>query len=81
MVLTRRGGFRRAGRGGPQFVDPTLAYLTVPGEEECFAHPNGGDDCTSLHLSERLWRELFAERRLRRRGAAGPAGRRGHRPG
>ena len=62
LVLTRRGGFRRAGRGGPEFVDPTVAYLTVPGEEEHFAHPNGGDDCTSLHLSERLWRELFAER-------------------
>ncbi|MEV0430988.1 AraC family transcriptional regulator [Micromonospora sp. NPDC050495] len=63
LVLTRRGGFRRAGRGGPEFVDPTTAYLTVPGEEERFAHPAaGGDDCTSVHLSERLWRELFADR-------------------
>ncbi|MFI5484758.1 helix-turn-helix domain-containing protein [Micromonospora echinaurantiaca] len=62
MVLTRRGGFRRHGRGGEEFVDPTVGYLTVPGEEERFAHPAGGDDCTSLHLSGRLWRDLFADR-------------------
>ncbi|WP_200214017.1 AraC family transcriptional regulator [Micromonospora coerulea] len=62
LVLTRRGGFRRAGRGGAEFIDPTVAYLTVPGEEERFAHPAGGDDCTSVHLSARLWRELFADR-------------------
>ncbi|WP_089009859.1 helix-turn-helix transcriptional regulator [Micromonospora viridifaciens] len=62
LVLTRRGGFRRVGRGGEEFVDPTVAYLTVPGEEERFAHPVGGDDCTSVHLSRRLWQELFADR-------------------
>lgn len=61
MVLTRRGGFRRRGRGGEEFVDLAVAYLTLPGEEERFAHPAGGDDCTSLHLSGRLWRELFGE--------------------
>ncbi|KKJ99914.1 AraC family transcriptional regulator [Micromonospora sp. HK10] len=63
LVLALRGGFRRAGRGGVEYVDATTAYLTVPGEEERFAHPTaGGDDCTSVHLSERLWRELFADR-------------------
>ncbi|PZG00106.1 AraC family transcriptional regulator [Micromonospora deserti] len=62
MVLTRRGGFRLRGRGGEEFVDPTVGYLTVPGEEQRFAHPAGGDDCTSLHLSPRLWRDLFADR-------------------
>ena len=62
MVLARRGGFRRRGRGGEEFVDPTVGYLTVPGEEERFAHPAGGDDCTSVHLSPRLWRELLADR-------------------
>lgn len=61
LVLTRRGGFRRAGRGGAEFIDPTVAYLVVPGEEERFAHPAGGDDCTSVHLSDRLWQELFAD--------------------
>ncbi|MBY8873863.1 AraC family transcriptional regulator [Micromonospora sp. PLK6-60] len=62
VVLTRRGGFRRRGRDGDEFVDRTVAYLTVPGEEQRFAHPAGGDDCTSLHLSGRLWRDLFADR-------------------
>jgi AraC-like DNA-binding protein len=62
IVLARRGGFRRRGRGGEEFVDPTVGYLTVPGEEERFAHPAGGDDCTSVHLSPRLWRELLAGR-------------------
>ncbi|MDO3703279.1 AraC family transcriptional regulator [Micromonospora sp. C28SCA-DRY-2] len=59
LVLTRRGGFRLRGRGGEEFVDPTVAYLTVPGEEQRFAHPAGGDECTSLHLSSQLWWELF----------------------
>ncbi|MER7456365.1 helix-turn-helix domain-containing protein [Micromonospora sp. NPDC126480] len=62
MVLTRRGGFRLRGRGGEEFVDPALGYLTLPGEEQRFAHPAGGDDCTSLWLSARLWRDLFGER-------------------
>lgn len=62
LVLTRRGGFRRVGRGGSEFVEPTVGYLTVPGEEERFAHPAGGDDCTSVHLTEELWRDLFADR-------------------
>ncbi|MGC4874923.1 helix-turn-helix domain-containing protein [Micromonospora sp. DT43] len=59
IVLARRGGFRRLGRGGEEFVDPTVGYLTVPGEDERFAHPAGGDDCTSVHVSRRLWRELL----------------------
>ncbi|WBB75130.1 AraC family transcriptional regulator [Micromonospora sp. WMMD1128] len=62
LVLTRRGAFRRAGRGGETWVGPTVAYLSVPGEEERFAHPAGGDECTSVHLSQRLWRELFDDR-------------------
>ncbi|MET7835316.1 AraC family transcriptional regulator [Micromonospora sediminicola] len=62
LVLARRGAFRRAGRHGATWVGSTVAYLTVPGEEERFAHPAGGDECTSVHLSERLWRELFDDR-------------------
>jgi AraC-like DNA-binding protein len=62
MVLPRRGGFRRRGRGGEAFIDLTAGYLTVPDEEQRFAHPAGGDDCTSLRLSPRLWREIFADR-------------------
>ncbi|MFF0252099.1 helix-turn-helix domain-containing protein [Micromonospora zamorensis] len=62
IVLARRGGFRRRGRGGEEFVDPTVGYVTAPGEEEQFAHPSGGDDCTSVHVSSRLWRELLTGR-------------------
>ncbi|WP_091060065.1 AraC family transcriptional regulator [Micromonospora humi] len=62
LVLARRGAFRRVGRDGDAWVGSTVAYLTVPGEEERFAHPAGGDDCTSVHVSERLWRELFDDR-------------------
>ncbi|MEU3690961.1 hypothetical protein [Streptomyces narbonensis] len=39
VVLARRGRFRRQVAGTPAEVDPTTAYLGVPGEEERFAHP------------------------------------------
>ena len=56
MVLVRRGRFRRRGSDGTDTdVDPTLAYLTVPGTEERFAHPAGGDVCTWIRFSPRLW--------------------------
>ncbi len=61
VVLVRRGRFRMRARGTATDVDPTLGYLTVPGEEESFAHPAGGDVCTSLSLSPALWRELAGE--------------------
>jgi len=32
-----------------------MAYLGVPGEEERFAHPAGGDVCTSVRIAPRLW--------------------------
>jgi AraC-like DNA-binding protein len=35
-------------------LDPTVAYLGVPGEEERFAHPAGGDECTSVSLTPEL---------------------------
>jgi AraC-like DNA-binding protein len=41
-------------------VDPTTAYLGVPGEEEVFAHPAGGDICTSVAFSRPLWESLDA---------------------
>ncbi|MEV0594871.1 helix-turn-helix domain-containing protein [Nonomuraea cavernae] len=58
VVLVRQGRFRRMADGRPAMVDPTMAYLGVPGEEEHFAHPAGGDVCTSLCLSAELWRLL-----------------------
>jgi AraC-like DNA-binding protein len=35
-------------------LDPTVAYLGAPGEEERFAHPSGGDDCTSITFEPSL---------------------------
>ena len=32
-----------------------MAYLSLPGEEERFAHPAGGDVCTSVSIAPRLW--------------------------
>jgi len=61
MVLVRRGWFRRGSDGHTAVVDPTLAYLAIPGEEERFAHPAGGDECTALYLSPGLWRTLAGD--------------------
>jgi AraC-like DNA-binding protein len=56
VVLVRRGRFRRRAAGAAADLDPTLGYLSVPGQEERFAHPAGGDVCTWLTLSPALWR-------------------------
>jgi AraC-like DNA-binding protein len=64
MVLVRRGRFRRRVRGVVADADPTAAYLVAPGDEERFAHPAGGDVCTSVEFGERLWRRLAGERVL-----------------
>jgi AraC-like DNA-binding protein len=62
VVLVRRGRFRRQAAGTPAEVDPTMAYLGVPGEEERFAHPvSGGDTCTSISLTPALWRVVAGE--------------------
>ncbi len=58
LVLVRRGRFRRLVPGGPVDLDPTVGYLGVPGEEERFAHPAGGDDCTSVSISADLGSRL-----------------------
>ncbi|MGW4056745.1 helix-turn-helix transcriptional regulator [Amycolatopsis sp. NPDC004747] len=64
MVLVRRGRFRRRVRGVVADADPTAAYLARPGEEERFAHPAGGDVCTSVEFGARLWRRLTGDRVL-----------------
>ncbi|CAL9616743.1 hypothetical protein SUDANB121_05771 [Nocardiopsis dassonvillei] len=71
MVLVRRGRFRRSGAGADADLDPTLAYLSEPGVEERFAHPHGGDVCTSIDFSPRLWRSMTEGRPLD--PAGGPA--------
>ncbi|WP_236795977.1 helix-turn-helix domain-containing protein [Amycolatopsis sp. GM8] len=43
-------------------VDPTIGYLSLPGAEERFAHPAGGDLCTSISLSPELWHSMTHDR-------------------
>jgi AraC-like DNA-binding protein len=61
LVLVRRGRFRRRVRSGVAELDRTVGYLGVPREEEHFAHPVGGDVCTSVTVAPALWRELVGE--------------------
>lgn len=61
LVLVRRGRFRRRGSGGTVDLDRTVGYLGQPYEEEQFAHPDGGDACTSVQLSPASWRRLVGE--------------------
>lgn len=62
LVLVRRGRFRRSVSGAVD-LDPTVGYLGVPGEEERFAHPAGGDECTSVSLSPDLGARLVGPAR------------------
>ena len=48
IVLVRRGRFRLDAQGRKVTVDPTTGYLHGLGIEERFAHPAGGDLCTSI---------------------------------
>ncbi|WP_240686990.1 helix-turn-helix transcriptional regulator [Amycolatopsis suaedae] len=50
LVLVRRGRFRVDSRGRRVVIDPTTGYLHPPGHETRFAHPAGGDTCTSITL-------------------------------
>ncbi len=61
VVLVRRGRFRRRAAGARADIDPTMAYVGVPGEEEQFAHPAGGDECTSISLTPALWRAMAGD--------------------
>jgi AraC-like DNA-binding protein len=54
LVLVRRGRFRRRADGTGADLDPTVAYLGAPDEEERFAHPAGGDLCTSISFAPGL---------------------------
>lgn len=61
LVLVRAGRFRRRSLSGPVDLDPTVGYLGAPGEEELFAHPHGGDVCTSVQLTAEYWRALAGD--------------------
>ncbi|NYH51690.1 AraC-like DNA-binding protein [Nocardiopsis arvandica] len=62
VVLVRRGRFRLRGQGGEVAVDRTVGYVELPGRERGFLHPEGGDECTSVTVAERLWREVSDDR-------------------
>lgn len=66
VVLVRRGRFRRRTRFGSADLDRTLGYVGVPGEEEHFAHPFGGDVCTAVSVRPALWRSLAGDAALTR---------------
>jgi AraC-like DNA-binding protein len=66
IVLVTRGRFRRRTDGVLAELDPTVAYVGVPGQEERFAHPAGGDICTSISLGPDLWRTVAGDAGLRR---------------
>ncbi|MEU0369323.1 AraC family transcriptional regulator [Streptomyces sp. NPDC006283] len=61
VVLVRRGCFRRRTARSAVDLDTSLAYLGTPGEEESFAHPCGGDHCTSISVTPALWRSLAGD--------------------
>ncbi|WP_331856975.1 helix-turn-helix domain-containing protein [Amycolatopsis thermoflava] len=63
LVLVRRGWFRRRTRAGVFEADPTVGYLSLPDQEETFAHPGGGDVCTAIQFAPALWASLFGEHR------------------
>ena len=62
IVLVRKGRFQRTASGVTETLDPTVAYLGVPDEEERFAHPTGGDECTSVSLAPDLWHSIAGDR-------------------
>lgn len=51
--FVRRGGFTRRADGKTAYVDPTIAYINLPGTVQEIGHPvDGGDDCTIIALPE-----------------------------
>lgn len=61
LVLLQRGRFRRRVAGVAAELDRTVGYAGVPGEEEHFAHPAGGDVCSWVNLTPAFWRTLAGE--------------------
>jgi AraC-like DNA-binding protein len=62
LVLVRRGRFRLRGPGGEVALDRTVGYVELPGREYGFAHPAGGDECTSVTVGADLWQEAVDDR-------------------
>jgi AraC-like DNA-binding protein len=60
LVLVRSGMFRVRGRGREALAETTTAYLQNPDRDLQFAHPRGGDVCTSVTFSNDFWQANFA---------------------
>ena len=50
--MVQRGRFQVESDGQRVTAEPTTGYLHVPGQETRFAHPAGGDVCTSITLPD-----------------------------
>jgi AraC-like DNA-binding protein len=62
LTLVRRGGFTRRVDGVTAYIDPTMAYINLPGTVQQIGHPvDGGDDCTIIALSESQVVELAGD--------------------
>ncbi|MFD4183414.1 helix-turn-helix domain-containing protein [Rhodococcus sp. NPDC058514] len=61
LVLVRAGRFLRRADGAESVLDRTTAYLGRPGQEERFAHPTGGDVCTSIDIGAELWHSIAGD--------------------
>jgi AraC-like DNA-binding protein len=59
VILVRRGVFQRRVAGVGMVADTATGYLQRPGDVQQFAHPAGGDCCTSIRVpddvADRLW--------------------------
>jgi AraC-like DNA-binding protein len=60
LVLVRSGLFRVRGHGGETLAETTTGYLQHPDRDMQFAHPRGGDVCTSVSVSDDFWQANFA---------------------
>jgi AraC-like DNA-binding protein len=61
VVLVRRGRFRRRVHGQVADLDPSVGFLALPGDEEHFAHPAGGDVCTAVRVRPSVWASLTGQ--------------------
>jgi len=64
LVLIRRGVFLRRADGRAALSDVTTGYCQRRGEAQQIAHPDGGDVCTSIHISDDLADRFDARRHV-----------------
>ncbi len=62
LILVRSGMFRRRVGRQESLLDSSTGYLSTPGTDQSFAHPAGGDRCTSITLTEQEFTATLAGR-------------------